>query len=211
MSEEEQEQEEVHTPTSQYSDTAEQLPEQTEQTEQTEQPEQPEEPPLPAAVETNDDIPTQSPLESPAAANDNSEPVAPLPGLVFIIGAMEKLLGTREGKRREGKAALEKALGVLGPKSQVQRSQEDTWLSRADVDSVIEALDVVCRSALGSSSSTTTLVVALDCVEKLVSFHYFDHISDLPTAASVAQRLKSNRSGDDDDGDDDEHLMREAI
>ncbi|KAJ2435543.1 hypothetical protein GGF42_009033, partial [Coemansia sp. RSA 2424] len=181
----EEEEEEVRTPNSEYSDTL----------ERPERPESPQ-PPLPSPVavaaaaveaidreEDDNDIPTQSPLPLDSAATDNSEPVAPLPGLVFIIGAMEKLLGSREGKRREGKAALEKALGVLVPKSQTQRSQEDTWLSRADVDSVIEALDVVCRSALGSSS-TTTLVVALDCVEKLVSFHYFDHISDLPTAAS---------------------------
>ncbi|KAJ2505660.1 guanine nucleotide exchange protein for ADP-robosylation factor, partial [Coemansia sp. RSA 2052] len=207
--------EEVRTPNSEYSDTL----------ERPERPESPQ-PPLPSPVavvvsaaveaidreEDDNDIPTQSPLPLDSAATDNSEPVAPLPGLVFIIGAMEKLLGSREGKRREGKAALEKALGVLVPKSQTQRSQEDTWLSRADVDSVIEALDVVCRSALGSSS-TTTLVVALDCVEKLVSFHYFDHISDLPTAASVAQRLRSNRgqAGGDDDDNDDERLMREAI
>ncbi|KAJ2824357.1 guanine nucleotide exchange protein for ADP-robosylation factor, partial [Coemansia furcata] len=119
---------------------------------------------------------------------------------------MEKLLGTREGKRRECKEALEKALGVLGPKSQGQRSQEDSWLRRSEVDSVIEALDVVCRAGL-SNSATATVVVALDCVEKLVSFHYFDHISDLPTAASVAQRLRSNRP----QAAEADELMREAI
>ncbi|KAJ2744978.1 guanine nucleotide exchange protein for ADP-robosylation factor, partial [Coemansia sp. BCRC 34301] len=188
----EDEEERAYTPTSEYSDTHEQV-------------EQSEPPPVNAV-----DIPTIQPADSavgPEAPTD-SEPVAPLPGLVFIIGAMEKLLGTREGKRRESKAALEKALAVLGPKSQAQQSQEDTWLSRADVDSVIEALDVVSRAALGNSS-TTTLVVALDCVEKLVSFHYFDHISDLPTAASVAERLRSNR-GDAADSDD-QRLVREAI
>ncbi|KAJ2869749.1 guanine nucleotide exchange protein for ADP-robosylation factor [Coemansia aciculifera] len=199
--------EEVGTPTSEYSDTV-------EQPERTESP-----PPPPEVVESaadpeNDDISTQLspqlPLPDSPAENDNNEPVAPLPGLVFIIGAMEKLLGTREGKRREGKAALDKALGVLGPKSQAQRSQEDSWLSRADVDCVIEALDVVCRAAL-SSSATATLVVALDCVEKLVSFHYFDHISDLPTAASVAQRLRSNRRQAATEPDGDQRLMREAI
>ncbi|KAJ2826062.1 guanine nucleotide exchange protein for ADP-robosylation factor, partial [Coemansia sp. 'formosensis'] len=72
--------------------------------------------------------------------------------------------------------------------------------------SVIEALDVVCRAGL-SNSATGTLVVALDCVEKLVSFHYFDHISDLPTAASVAQRLRSNRP----QAAEADELMREAI
>ncbi|KAJ2102338.1 guanine nucleotide exchange protein for ADP-robosylation factor, partial [Coemansia sp. RSA 922] len=200
--------EEVGTPTSEYSDTV-------EQSERTESP-----PPPPPVAESaadaeNDDnstqLPSHLPLPDSPAENDNSEPVAPLPGLVFIIGAMEKLLGTREGKRREGKEALEKALGVLGPKSQAQRSQEDSWLSRADIDCVIEALDVVCRAAL-SSSATATLVVGLDCVEKLVSFHYFDHISDLPTAASVAQRLRSNRrqaAGVEADGE--QRLMREAI
>ncbi|KAJ2734898.1 guanine nucleotide exchange protein for ADP-robosylation factor, partial [Coemansia sp. BCRC 34962] len=223
--------EEVDTPTSEYSDTAGQ-PERTKSPPIAESVADHEEitdtlPPLsslPAADSAADhkDVSTQLPPHLPPpdsggelapAANDNSEPVAPLPGLVFIIGAMEKLLGTREGKRQECKAALEKAFGVLGPKSQGQRSQEDSWLKRSEVDIVIEALEAVCRAAL-SNSATSTLVVGLDCVEKLVSFHYFDHISDLPTAASVAQRLRSNRrvaAAEADDGDDDQRLMREAI
>ncbi|KAJ2001001.1 guanine nucleotide exchange protein for ADP-robosylation factor, partial [Coemansia sp. S85] len=211
--------EEVGTPTSEYSDTTEN-PERTDSPpiagpasdheEITDTPP----PPLPMADSAVDskDASTHLPLSDSGdlapAANDSGEPVAPLPGLVFIIGAMEKLQGTREGKRPECKAALEKALGVLGPKSQGQRSQEDSWLRRSEVDTVIEALEAVCRAAL-SSSAAGTLVVGLDCVEKLVSFHYFDHISDLPTAASVAQRLRSNRRVVE--ADDDQRLMREAI
>ncbi|KAJ1824489.1 guanine nucleotide exchange protein for ADP-robosylation factor [Coemansia sp. RSA 2675] len=211
--------EEVGTPTSEYSDTTEH-PERTDSPPIAEPASDHEEitdtppPPLPMAdsVADSKDASTHLPLPDSGdlapAANDSGEPVAPLPGLVFIIGAMEKLQGTREGKRPECKAALEKALGVLGPKSQGQRSQEDSWLRRSEVDTVIEALEVVCRAAL-SSSAAGTLVVGLDCVEKLVSFHYFDHISDLPTAASVAQRLRSNRRAVE--ADDDQRLMREAI
>ncbi|KAJ2795175.1 hypothetical protein H4S07_006554, partial [Coemansia furcata] len=140
----------VGTPTSEYSDTFEQ-PERTESPPPSDSVEESKESAPPAVESTagQGDISTQQAesgggggaLLAPAE-NDNSEPVAPLPGLVFIIGAMEKLLGTREGKRRECKEALEKALGVLGPKSQGQRSQEDSWLRRSEVDSVIEALDV---------------------------------------------------------------------
>ncbi|KAJ2743101.1 guanine nucleotide exchange protein for ADP-robosylation factor, partial [Coemansia sp. BCRC 34490] len=43
-----------------------------------------------------------------------------------------------------------------------------------------------------AQASALTLAVVLDCIEKLVSFHYFDNVVGLPTRETVAQRLRSN-------------------
>ncbi|KAJ2514987.1 guanine nucleotide exchange protein for ADP-robosylation factor, partial [Coemansia sp. RSA 1939] len=111
----------------------------------------------------------------------------PLPGLVFIIGAIEKLLATKEGKKRDASTALEKALQALKPFLQPQTA-ENNWLSRSAVDVVLDALDMLCVA----QASALTLAVVLDCIEKLVSFHYFDNVVGLPTRETVAQRLRSN-------------------
>ncbi|KAJ1905767.1 guanine nucleotide exchange protein for ADP-robosylation factor [Coemansia sp. IMI 209127] len=119
--------------------------------------------------------------------NRTERKTQPLPGLVFIIGAIEKLLATKEGKKRDASAALEKALQALKPFLQPQAA-ENNWLSRSAVDVVLEALDILCVA----QSSASTLAIVLDCIEKLVSFHYFDNVVGLPTTETVAQRLRSN-------------------
>ncbi|KAJ1962504.1 guanine nucleotide exchange protein for ADP-robosylation factor [Dipsacomyces acuminosporus] len=74
-------------------------------------------------------------------------------------------------------------------------------------------MDMACNP---QSSSSNTMVIALDCIEKLVSFHYFDNVVDLPNAATVAQRLRSNYDSQasgkaPSDSVDEQALMREAI
>ncbi|KAJ2828718.1 guanine nucleotide exchange protein for ADP-robosylation factor, partial [Coemansia erecta] len=91
-----------------------------------------------------------------------------LPGLVFIIGAMEKLQGLREGKRRETRAGLEQVLGVLRGLG----SAGGRLLQRGDVDTLIGVLGLV------ETGGAAARVVALDSVEKLVSFRYFDEVED---------------------------------
>ncbi|KAJ1929918.1 guanine nucleotide exchange protein for ADP-robosylation factor, partial [Linderina macrospora] len=100
--------------------------------------------------------------------------------------ALEKLLGTREGKRKDMKSALEKAVKVLQPLNVPQPSKGE--LSKDDVEKMLEAMDMACSPQHNAATAT----IALDCVEKLVSFHYFDNISGLATAESVAQRIRSN-------------------
>ncbi|KAJ1823030.1 guanine nucleotide exchange protein for ADP-robosylation factor [Coemansia sp. RSA 2598] len=128
-----------------------------------------------------------------------SPAVSGLPGLVFITGAVEKLLGTREAKKRDVRAALEKMQQVLAPKA-----QQNTWLGREDIEMVIDAFDLLCVT----QSSANTLVIALDCIEKLVSFHYFDNVTNLTTVSAVLRRIRSNRQGAD--GLDDQEALREA-
>ncbi|KAJ1851685.1 guanine nucleotide exchange protein for ADP-robosylation factor [Coemansia sp. RSA 638] len=96
--------------------------------------------------------------------SDRTSTSAGLPGLVFIISAMEKLQATREGKRREMRAELERVLGVLRGLGAGGR------LQRSDVDALIGVLSLVETG--GASAS----VVALDSIEKLVSFRYFDDV-----------------------------------
>ncbi|KAJ2088712.1 guanine nucleotide exchange protein for ADP-robosylation factor [Coemansia sp. RSA 1813] len=142
------------------------------------------------------------------AGNRGEIKTQPLPGLVFIIGAIEKLLATKEGKRRDASAALEKALQALKPFLQPQTA-DNNWLSRSAVDVVLEALDILCVA----QASASTLVVVLDCIEKLVSFHYFDNVVGLPTTETVAQRLRSNYQSSTSKvarAIDDETIEREA-
>ncbi|KAJ2697942.1 guanine nucleotide exchange protein for ADP-robosylation factor [Coemansia sp. IMI 203386] len=146
---------------------------------------------------------TASAAAADQPADDESVPVSPassgLPGLVFITGAVEKLLNTREAKKRDAKAALEKMQQVLAPKS-----HQNTWLSREDIELVIDAFEFFCVA----QSNSTTLVIALDCIEKLVSFHYFDNVTNLTTVSTVLRRIVSNSH--DADNVDDQKLLREA-
>ncbi|KAJ2653172.1 guanine nucleotide exchange protein for ADP-robosylation factor [Coemansia sp. RSA 1250] len=109
-----------------------------------------------------------------------------LSGLVFITKAMEKLQATREGKRRELKAALERVQLVLQPRV---HSEQATVLNRSEVDEIMQVLSLACDP---QSSSAGTTAIALDCIEKLVSFRYFDQVQDAPNAeyyAQIAARL----------------------
>ncbi|KAJ1947610.1 guanine nucleotide exchange protein for ADP-robosylation factor, partial [Linderina pennispora] len=127
-------------------------------------------------------------------------PPTPLPGLVFIIGALEKLLATREGKRKDMKSALDKAVNILKPLNAPQAVAHG--LGKEDMETILEAMDMACSP----QHSAPTVAIALDCVEKLVSFHYFDSISGLATQESVAQRIRANRG----DQADDEQIQWEA-
>ncbi|KAJ1799431.1 guanine nucleotide exchange protein for ADP-robosylation factor, partial [Coemansia sp. RSA 2523] len=111
--------------------------------------------------------------------SDRTSTSAGLPGLVFIISAMEKLQATREGKRREMRAELERVLGVLRGLGAGGR------LQRSDVDALIGVLSLVETG--GASAS----VVALDSIEKLVSFRYFDDVEggDAAFCDDVGARL----------------------
>ncbi|KAJ2396790.1 guanine nucleotide exchange protein for ADP-robosylation factor, partial [Coemansia sp. RSA 2603] len=150
-------------------------------------------PPKHNSVEVTDDM--RDSKEVPLSATG-------LPGLVFMTGAVEKLLATREGKKRDAKAALEKMQHVLLP-----RAQQPTWLKRDEVEVVIEAFNMLCVA----QSSASTLVIALDCIEKLVSFHYFDNATGFPTAATIANRLRSNyASAASSAAVDDAQIEREA-
>ncbi|KAJ1887899.1 hypothetical protein LPJ66_008864, partial [Kickxella alabastrina] len=122
------------------------------------------------------------PVEASAAVDELAEgplqdesppmPATGLPGLVFIVGAVDKLLATREGKKKDAKAALDKMQQVLAPKAQQHR-----WLTREEIDTILEAFGMLCVA----QSTAATLVIALDCIEKLVSFHYFDNVTGLVT------------------------------
>ncbi|KAJ1934750.1 guanine nucleotide exchange protein for ADP-robosylation factor, partial [Kickxella alabastrina] len=127
-------------------------------------------------------------------------PATGLPGLVFIVGAVDKLLATREGKKKDAKPALDKMQQVLAPKAQQHR-----WLTREEIDTILEAFGMLCVA----QSTAATLVIALDCIEKLVSFHYFDNVIGLVTVGVVARRLRSNR-GSSDHPVDERQLMRDA-
>ncbi|KAJ2779722.1 guanine nucleotide exchange protein for ADP-robosylation factor [Coemansia interrupta] len=152
-------------------------------------------PPKHASVEPATTNGTRQSLEPPLSATG-------LPGLVFMTGAVDKLLATREGKRRDAKAALEKMQQVLQP-----RAHQPTWLSRDEVEVVLEAFHMLCVA----QSSAGTLVVALDCIEKLVSFHYFDNATGFPEASTVASRLRSNYAGATGDAEVNEaRVEREA-
>ncbi|KAJ2877803.1 guanine nucleotide exchange protein for ADP-robosylation factor, partial [Coemansia asiatica] len=153
-----------------------------------------------------EDVIASQPADIDKSVDDHEQstsPVSPitsgLPGLVFITGAVEKLLGTREARKRDVKAALDKMQQVLAPKA-----QQNTWLSRDDIELVIDAFELLCVA----QSTPTTLVIALDCVEKLVSFHYFDNVTNLTTTTTVLRRIKANRRDADDS--DEQALLREA-
>ncbi|KAJ2805777.1 guanine nucleotide exchange protein for ADP-robosylation factor [Coemansia guatemalensis] len=128
----------------------------------------------------------QPPL--PEQQQQQPQAATPLPGLVFIIGAMEKLQTTREGRRGELGSAVEQVLGILRPRQQTQRQVEAGWLLQQDVETVIQALSLASRSS-------NAVATALDCVEKLVSYGYFDNIAGLDEAKrnafqrTVAERL----------------------
>ncbi|KAJ2849939.1 guanine nucleotide exchange protein for ADP-robosylation factor [Coemansia brasiliensis] len=120
------------------------------------------------------------------AAQQIKPQVELLSGLVFITKAMEKLQATREGKRRELKAALERVQLVLQPRV---HSEQATVLNRSEVDEIMQVLSLACDP---QNSSAGTTAIALDCIEKLVSFRYFDQVQDAPNAeyyAQIAARL----------------------
>ncbi|KAJ2159606.1 guanine nucleotide exchange protein for ADP-robosylation factor [Coemansia sp. RSA 552] len=86
----------------------------------------------------------------------------PLPGLVFIVGALERLQGTREGRRGELKTALERAVTGLRPRV----AEGGGNVTASEASAAAEAAILAC------SGGATTAALALDCVEKLVSFGY---------------------------------------
>ncbi|KAJ2286420.1 guanine nucleotide exchange protein for ADP-robosylation factor, partial [Coemansia sp. RSA 2706] len=103
---------------------------------------------------------------APPAASDPPEPTQGLPGLVFVIGAIERLQATREGRRRELAASLERVQQMLRAKARGQP------LARGEAEDVVMVLAQAC-----GTRSSAVAVVALDCVEKLVSFRYLDQIT----------------------------------
>ncbi|KAJ2708023.1 guanine nucleotide exchange protein for ADP-robosylation factor, partial [Coemansia spiralis] len=105
--------------------------------------------------------------QEPSTQQEPPTQQEPLPGLVFIIGAIEKLLATREARRAELRAALEAVMQVLQPR--MQYPQANIGLGPADAEIVIKALALVCEP----QSAAATAVIGLDCIEKLVSFRYF--------------------------------------
>ncbi|KAJ2793417.1 guanine nucleotide exchange protein for ADP-robosylation factor, partial [Coemansia helicoidea] len=111
--------------------------------------------------------PEPEPEPEPAVPREPPAQQEPLPGLVFIIGAVEKLQATREARGAEVRAALEAVMQVLRPR--MQSPQANSGLGPADAEVVLKALALVC----GPQSSAATAVVGLDCIEKLVSFRYF--------------------------------------
>ncbi|KAJ1674622.1 hypothetical protein EV182_002898, partial [Spiromyces aspiralis] len=91
-------------------------------------------------------------------------PSVPKSSIVMVIDIFEKLKETWDGRRKSMRASLNEVTELLAAK----RSSDAAW-TQQDVEKILEALEMVCET-----QSTTCTVLALDCIEKIVSYGYLD-------------------------------------
>ncbi|KAJ1916322.1 guanine nucleotide exchange protein for ADP-robosylation factor [Mycoemilia scoparia] len=114
--------------------------------------------------------------QKPASTHPNT----PLPSLVMVIGTFEKLMDTWDGRRKSMKLILTETVDTLKKKADSANSvannefgdqsyHTSSRLTRSEADTVLKALEMSCET-----QSQACMVLALDCIEKIVSYHYLD-------------------------------------
>ncbi|PVU94291.1 hypothetical protein BB561_002643 [Smittium simulii] len=110
-----------------------------------------------------------------------------LSSLVFIISSMKRLLSTKE-VNKSNKPILTKGLDILENKLKDSTEVQDKYITWEQATALLEGLELISEPP---NTSSATIILVLDIIEKLVSFEI---LKKLPETIQNTQEQESSQT-----------------